>query len=556
MYNTATLTNTTVSGNNACSGNACTGNTYGGGIYIAPPSASGSQASMTLTTSTVKQNTACNGICSGNYHYGGGIDNAGIITVENSSATLNAACSTDCTDGYGGGIYSNGTTTLSNSTLGGSSTGGDENRGCSDCKAGYGGGIYVANGTTSLLNSTVSGNTGCSADGCLGAGGGLFNAATAYLTNTTMAQNRACTGTRCNGGGGAIVNNSVVYLTNSTVSGNTACSDNSCTARVGGIDNLGTMATLSNTILAGNTDPSGTNPDCGGSALSNGSYPNIGTVGDNIIGNDTGCSFSSGPGDLVGTGNSPIDPKLDPLGSYGGPTQTMRLSSTSPAIGAGNADLCRYTSSPFAVNNLDQRGFPRHADTRLTCDVGAYDTHGVSPIIKGWNLLTVTMHLAGSAGSNLASRIVNSLDRQLGSSTAIIALVTYIHGTFHLYIPGYSPDQSIGFAQGFFVLSNRAGEWLPDGSAYTDSQTVHLQPGWNLVGVPYVSGSSSPYAGLNGDDINAALERTCGLQEVAIDVNGRYQVYTPSRGPVGYGFHVPITFGMWIKCTTAYDWTP
>jgi hypothetical protein len=79
------------------------------------------------------------------------------------------------------------------------------------------------------------------------------------------------------------------------------------------------------------------------------------------------------------------------------------------------------------------------------------------------------------------------------------------------------------------------------------------------VSVPYVTGTY-PYRGLNGDDLKTALGGTgssgCGLQEVATDVNGSYQVYTPSGGTTGANFHVPNTLGMWIECTTAFVWTP
>lgn len=550
-YNAATLTNSTVIGNNACFGSSCTGNAYGGGIYIAPSSPSGSAASMTLTASTVKQNTACNGSsCTGNYDYGGGIDNNGTVTLTNSSVTLNSACTGGCAYGYGGGIYSNGTTTLSGSTLG------DGNRACNDqCTAGYGGGIYVASGTTNLLSSTVSNNSGCTADGCSGSGGGMFDAATAYLTNSTVADNTACTGTGCSGGGGAIVNNSAMYLTNSTVSANAACSGTSCTGQVGGVDNLGTTATLSNTILAGNTDPTGAYPDCAGGALTDGSYSGLGTVGSNIIGNVTGCSFNAGPGDLVGTSTAPINPELDSLGSYGGPTETMRLQLSSLAHGAGNAALCQYHTSPNAVNNLDQRGSPRHADIRHSCDVGAYDTGSYIQVRLGWNLISIPFYIAGTPGPGSAGSLVSSLDSQLGSSTAIGALATYADDAFHLYVPGYSAEQTLGSNQGLFVLSRMDGEWLPPGTPYTSSQQVNLQPGWNMVAVPYVS-SSTPYGGLNGDDIDVALARTCGLQEVATYVNGSYQTYTPGAGPAGTAFHVPSTLGMWIECTKAYAWTP
>src|SRR5262249_36924106 len=54
--------------------------------------------------------------------------------------------------------------------------------------------------------------------------------------------------------------------------------------------------------------------------------------------------------DLVGTSDFPIDPQLEPLGDYGGPTQTMRPLPGSLAINTGD-----NTDAP----DTDQRGFPR-----------------------------------------------------------------------------------------------------------------------------------------------------------------------------------------------------
>ena len=75
-------------------------------------------------------------------------------------------------------------------------------------------------------------------------------------------------------------------------------------------------------------------------------------------------------GDVTGTttgGNNVIgvDPKLSPLGDYGGPTQTMPLQNGSCAIDAGPE-----TSTLTA----DQRGLPRPVGSKT--DIGAVEKQG------------------------------------------------------------------------------------------------------------------------------------------------------------------------------------
>ena len=55
----------------------------------------------------------------------------------------------------------------------------------------------------------------------------------------------------------------------------------------------------------------------------------------------------------IGIDAAPLDPQLQPLGDYGGPTQTHKPLPTSPAINAGDAAI---TSAP----SFDQRGGPFH----------------------------------------------------------------------------------------------------------------------------------------------------------------------------------------------------
>jgi hypothetical protein len=112
---------------------------------------------------------------------------------------------------------------------------------------------------------------------------------------------------------------------------------------------------ISNTIIAQNTDS-----DCGGTFIS---------TGFNLIGNNSSCEASFPAGnpntnnDIVGNSTNQINAKLDPAGvqNNGGPTRTIALQSTSPAIDQGNP--AAPGSGANACEPTDQRG----ARTLINC---------------------------------------------------------------------------------------------------------------------------------------------------------------------------------------------
>jgi len=278
-----------------------------------------------------------------------------------------------------GGINNNGTLTLINSTVSGNSADyGDLARG---------GGVTNYQGTLTLINSTVSGNTATS-------GGGIYNyGGTLTLTNSTVSGNTA-TGD-LDYGGGIWHGGGDLTLINSTVSGNTAYYG-------GGIHSSGTP-TLINSTVSGNTATSGgainysgtgtlmliSSTVSGNSAAEGGSIRNLrGTVTLTNTLVDDDCQVSEGPS-IVSLGyniespggtcgfDQPTDQvnvsavqlNLGPLQDNGGPTMTHELGAGSVAIDkipqadCVDADGQRLTT--------DQRGEPRPAGDR--CDVGAFE---------------------------------------------------------------------------------------------------------------------------------------------------------------------------------------
>jgi hypothetical protein len=202
-------------------------------------------------------------------------------------------------------------------------------------------------GIANIVNSTISNNAAVISGRA--AGGISFLGDQMRITNSTISGNRG-------GSGGIDAQFSLggrtpthfIILTNCTV-----------TANIGsGIDSVSTDVTLRNTIVAGNTgsDLSFLN----GSPISRGNNL-VGTT--RFTGNGAAQWLAS---DIIGQ-----NPRLAPLGNYGGATQTHALLPNSPAIDAGNN--CVLTANGCGDNNpavpTDQRGAMRVR----TVDIGAFE---------------------------------------------------------------------------------------------------------------------------------------------------------------------------------------
>ncbi len=283
---------------------------------------------------------------------GGGIANLGTLTLTNSTVSSNFAV------GDGGGIENEGTLTLTNSRVSGNFAVGD------------GGGIMNESfSTLTATNSTVSGNTGNTGGGGIAnfgtltlsnsnvssnfsdtVGAGIRNFATLIFTNSTLSGNSA------REGGGGIQNLGTLMVTNSTASGNSAP-----IAGADGIENESSgSATLKNTIMA--NSPDGENCDnFGGTFTSDG----------HNLSDDTSCnSLFTGIGDL---NNTPAGLASGGVKDNGGPTKTIALLATSPAVDAipvspTNDCTAIDGTTPIAT---DQRGVTRPRGP--ACDIGAFE---------------------------------------------------------------------------------------------------------------------------------------------------------------------------------------
>lgn len=306
---------------------------------------------------------------------------------------------------YGGAIYNTGSLLLTNCTFTGNSVtagsggvGGAAGSGASVSIPGNGGlggaagGASVYNlGSASVINCLFNQNTatagstaiaGTQSTGNLGLngsaggsamGGGFCNLATAQFVNCTFYADQATGGTGGAGGpgrfqggnggnggnalGGALYSSGTIGITNCTFSSSAANAGTNGAAGSGGTsgsagssigDNLansGGTLYLKNTILAAGVH-------------SRNSSSGITDAGNNL-------SSDATPAFTKPTSSNNLDPKLQPLDNYGGPTLTMALLRLSPAVDRGEN---------LGYPLFDQRGAPRPVNTFSNYfDIGAYE---------------------------------------------------------------------------------------------------------------------------------------------------------------------------------------
>jgi hypothetical protein len=300
-------------------------------------------APVTIEASDISDNKANSG--------GGGIYNFAnsVLVLRNNTRLRN-----NVVFKWGGGLYNEGTATLSQAILSGN-TG-------SYC----GGGIFnFQMGVATLTDVTLSGNESSE-------GGGICNSttdATVTLTNVTFSGNTA------NVGGGLYNASGSATLTNVTFSGNTASETG------GGVNHTvdGTTS-LTNVTLSGNSAPTGggiyRNNLYNGTVLVKNTIVANSPAGGNCAGGVTNSGFNLSTDSTCGFTQVP-NVRLGPLANNGGPTLTHMPQSGSPAI-----DLVVGSCPPPAT---DQRGVGRPLDGdhngTAFCDAGAVEAGAVVPIL-------------------------------------------------------------------------------------------------------------------------------------------------------------------------------
>ena len=313
---------------------------------------------LTISHSTVRDST-------------GSVVNRGTLTVSRSAllnnftgiknrrkGTVTVVRSTLRRNAPGGGITNFGALTVSRSTLA-------RNRDRSRS------GAIENGGAATVIRSTLRGNRGEIG----GAAANWGRDSTLSIRQSTLVENRAA---GVDGVGGAIFNDGIVSISRSTLAANYAFESGSAIAVNGG---HGHPTAIRQSTLSGNRVRFSSGGQISGEVSlestivanspkgGNCALP-VTSLGHNLS-DDSTCSLTS-QGDQPST-----NPRLMPLGDYGGPTKTLALRPTSPAIDAGFAD--NFTT--------DQRGFPRIVDYPGVpkpaggdnSDIGAFELQAPTP---------------------------------------------------------------------------------------------------------------------------------------------------------------------------------
>ncbi|MEM8503084.1 MAG: choice-of-anchor Q domain-containing protein [Cyanobacteria bacterium P01_D01_bin.1] len=321
---------------------------------------------------------------------GGGIYNKQSLTIKNTIVRDNRSIDD------GGGIRNDGELLIINSAIADNSAAGANTSNSAINTSGGGGLINTINATATILNTTFSGNQALN-------GGAIRNDGELSLINTTVSGN---TGEQSAGG---ILNTidiltrnaASITLINSTVAQNSALLNS-------GIHNFGDIA-MANSIVADNhRDSDFNNDNLFGSVTSR-------SDGFNLIGNGSSATgfVNAVDNDQVGTSTNPIDPLLGDLADNGGFTQTHLPAENSPVINKGSNSLLPADSNDLDGDGdlteaitTDQRGFGRVSNDLV--DIGAVEAVAVLPPADGNEPPSVTIE-----------PILTSLSESVDTSQAI-----------------------------------------------------------------------------------------------------------------------------------------
>ena len=309
-----------------------------------------------ISGSTFEQNIA--GLSGGALY----VDQNTIITIADSRIANNVAQTF-----FGGAILNEGTTTVIRSTLEGNTA------------VQHSGAISSAVGSTTIDSSTVRGNSAPSA-GALG----NFNSSALRIVNSTVSGNNAtATGANQGFGGGLLVDSgTTATVQNSTFSGNNG--------NIGGafsVNGAGATLNLVNATVVSNTAQTGSvffsfqgtvrprNSILGGSCNNQGTVQSLGANAESP-GNTCGLTTTDS--------RNIANLQLSALQNNGGPTLTHAPAAGSPVVDLVPTGSC--VDSSGATLTRDQRGearpFDGNSDGMARCDTGSVERQPIDLIFR------------------------------------------------------------------------------------------------------------------------------------------------------------------------------
>ncbi|MFW6146631.1 MAG: beta strand repeat-containing protein [Planctomycetota bacterium] len=302
------------------------------------------EGTLTVSDSRISENHAAR------VEGGGGIYNTGTLTVIDSILRGNTAI------WAGGGIYNTGDLVVRGSTLTGNTAG---NAGV---MRGFGGGIHSEGGAVLVIDSTIAANSVASFQLCVGAGISVWEAAHLTVVNSILRDNTGQAPTLVGGGLHAVLTD--VTFVGTLITGNDAWNGAAVAFNAGGNEDM--TLSLANTTISGNH----------GSGLYAIAVSIPFNVTNSIIALNDGGDLSDpnlivGSHNIIGTDPGFVDPAA---GDY-------RPALGSVAIDAGDNAL--LPADPYDLDGdgetteplpLDLSGNPRVVGGQV--DIGAYEVQG------------------------------------------------------------------------------------------------------------------------------------------------------------------------------------
>ncbi len=392
--------------------------------------------------------------------------------------------------------------------------------------AGSAGGGAMIVGDATFLRCTISQNTidapqqvTLESTSSEGEGAGLFlDQGTHTLTNCTIAGNSITTTEstlRIARGGGIYAQHSTLQLTGTTIALNST-DDSDHAAGLDLADGSTPTLTIQNTLIAGNT---------GGVDVAWDDYDIDSLVTHTLVGRMASNSLiaDGALANYAGTVAQPLDAKLGTLADHGGGLPTVNILYGSPAIDAGDDDLA--TSS-------DQRDIGRFG----TSDIGAYEWHNSAPV---W----VTNSLSNATAGHAYSRTIAASDDDAGQELTYtlvdgltsFSLVALENGDVAL--AGTPRDSDVG-AHSFRI---RVSDGIDESFVTLGLAVVaDAAPLWTTATLPGAT-ASVPYSQLLaatdgdvGDSLSFTLVSGPAFLQVRDNANGTASLLgTPSLGDVG-----------------------
>ena len=281
-----------ISGNTSTTSMSYYSSSYGGGVYV-------DSGTFTMEGGEITDNTTSSDFSS----YGGGVyvGSNGIFTMSGTTKISdNTATSVYYTGSFscGGGVYvDNGTFTMTDGKITGNTAGDSPNSDIS-----YGGGVYVSSGTFTMEGGEITGNNTTAGSGSYGGGvyvsSGSFTMESGKISGNTTTASSGASGGR---GGGVYVGSGTFTMTGGEITVNTSSTHiTRGNGQGGGVHVAGNgIFTMEGGTVSGNTALSG-----GGVYVERGTFTMTGgTFSGNTAVSASSITASSNGGGVYVTGN-------------------------------------------------------------------------------------------------------------------------------------------------------------------------------------------------------------------------------------------------------------